>query len=163
MNSAQQPLSGRSGQVPFKAQRILLAAFAAGVAIFAGVVAFIASSAERDPDGATFDLGVPHVAVTATLSVLAVALPFLVRSFLGEVPRERREEALAEVASGFVPREIARAGIVGGALAEAPGLLACVLALLTEDVTLLTAAAISVVAILAQLPSQESARDAIRG
>jgi hypothetical protein len=163
MKPDQQTHSGRSGQVTFTAQRIILAAFAAGVALFAGVVAFLASSGERDPDGAALDLGVPHVAVVATLAVMTVLLPFMVRSFLGQVPRERREAALAEVEAGVVPKELARAGIVGGALAEAPGLLACVLALLTQDQTLLAAAAVSVVAILAQLPSQESARNAIQG
>jgi hypothetical protein len=145
---------------PIRTPQIILGALASGVVIFTGIVVFL--RLEGVP------LENPRVARLLPLFVILLAaceLPvylLLRRAFVAQV-RAAREESLELVKQGKVPLQLQTLAILGAALAEGVGLLGVITVLLGGSWFVLAAPAVSVVLIVAQMPTRERLERVVRG
>lgn len=139
--------------------RIVIAALAAGVLVFA-VVAQVLGPFHKPGENELFDTYLPGI-------IPAVAAGALVgRAVLGAVLTkqlsEQRNTALEQAKQGLVPNPLRSLTIIGAALFEGVGMLAGVALLLTGHWSSYLAIAFSLAGILYHLPTQEKVERAVR-
>ena len=138
--------------LPVRSLRTVLFALAVGQAFLAGLVAFLrtnhgAFGVDPAPDALTLVVALVFVGTAVTCLFFQSAAK---KALLAD-----RDGARLHVKGGSVPPALARAAIVGAALAEGSGLLAVVVVLIGGPLLLFAVPAASVIWIVLLVPSQE--------
>lgn len=162
--------TGASASSPTIAQmKMIVLALALGVAFFAIVVAFVGpvSGVEEGapvPDGdggSSSDIGSLLNYMLIALAVTMIPASLFMRGVLSKRVAGRKDEALAEIADGYVPAELAPAILVPAAMIESVGLFGCVTVLISGQTIALAAPAAVVVLLLMSVPTEQGLRESV--
>lgn len=145
---------------PIRNPQIILAALAGGVLTFAGVATYLRLSGMEMGESELARL-LPVLVVVLAAAEFPVYL-LLRKAFLAPV-RAARAESLGLVEQGRIPLQLQTLAILGAALAEGVGLLGVVTVMVGGSWYVLAAPALSVVAILALLPTRARLERMVRG
>jgi F0F1-type ATP synthase membrane subunit c/vacuolar-type H+-ATPase subunit K len=149
----------QQGSQPLGSLRMIVVALASGVLLFTVVAVFLRRGGTM-PDDA--ELGGMLALIAAGIGVLQLPVYLALRARFRASARERKAESLALVKEGRVPPPLMSLTIIGAALAEGVGLFGVVALLLGAPWYALVLPALSIVLILAQMPSRERLEGALR-
>ena len=144
---------------PIRTTRLILIALIAGLALLAGVATFLRATSDSVEAPAGLDV-LPVVVLASFVGAAGVA--FVVRRKFTEQARANRESSLALLREERLPSEVARACIVGAAIAEGPGLLASMTVLIGGPVYLLAGTVLSMAWIAFLIPTRERVEAMLR-
>lgn len=145
--------------MPLRTVQLVLGALAAGVALFAIVVAYLRGTAEIAPQ--------PDVAAILSLVALGIGVTtapiyLLLRAkAVANVARDT-EAARALVREGRTPPPLQVLAIFGAASAEAAGVLACVALVLGASVYVFALPVFAILCIVALMPTAERVENLVR-
>ena len=159
-----QPLDRLPHRMKLAELTLIVAALGIGVLAFLAVALYLQlSGAMAPPEGVERSqeltpilLGVAALAVTSGLTVSR-----LIQAKASEKLAARRTEALAEIAAGQVPPEVAQRTIVGAALAEGVALLGVVTYLLEGSPLAFVPIGLGLLGVAAHLPSRDRLTEAV--
>jgi hypothetical protein len=145
---------------PLRAARLILLALAAGVLIFACVASWLRATGAMPSET---EIGGLLALIAAGIGVMQLPVYFVLRANLLGRARGQKEESLELLQQDRIPPPLMTLAIVGAALAEGMGLFGTVALLLGAPWIALALPALSIVLILAQIPTRERMERALRG
>lgn len=145
---------------PIRNAQIILVALACGVLAFTGVASYLRLSGMEFGESEVARL-LPLLVVVLAACEIPVYL-LLRKAFLGPV-KAARAESLGLVEQGRIPMQLQTLAILGAALAEGVGLLGVVTLLVGGSWYVLAAPLLSVLAILALMPTRARLERMVRG
>ncbi|MBK7878800.1 MAG: hypothetical protein IPJ77_24335 [Planctomycetes bacterium] len=144
---------------PIRSAQIVTLALAAGLALFLGVTVFFRLT--QEPLGNAQQVDALAIVVPVVFAGAAVSC-VLLRRKLVEAARQDRETNMELARQELLPGELLRVTIIGAALAEGPGLLACVTILLGGPWFLVAFPIVSIGWIASLIPTRDRVEALLR-